>query len=528
MRQSGLGQNQPFGVQNLWFTLHSAQSGRAVHGLRRGRLPDLVGGGGEEGNNNSNLVMKLTINNFGPIHHCEFDLEKDFHLVVGENNVGKSYAITIIYLIVKSALNIDDTAYILFRRSELDIIRLILNQTDGPEIGQENIKDVVESSVINLLNTTFIKDLRASLTGTFEGNEVLVNQFSGDNTCIELDVKNSIVKLGVIKNQLAVKSFIFKKKIVLKGIKQLRRIKHTDREIVVYFKNNDPESKNISAGDLVKEAVFDFYLDVASQISSVHYLPASRSGLYQALSAFGQIIAELSKNRSFLTRKIELPGISEPLSDYFIKLSTISVGKNLNLVINTPINEIAGQIEKEILRGKVTYDSRAKRLHFVPDNTNLKLDLSTTSSMVSELSPIVAYLRYVLQKPQKSRRFFPSEREKLPSKSMVIIEEPEAHLHPEVQIKLTEFFAALMGEGVKIFITSHSNYIFNKINNLILDKKIDINMIEASVFKMTDMGSEGIVLNIDELGIDDENFLDSAEQLYNEKAELIQKLNADV
>ena len=53
-------------------------------------------------------------------------------------------------------------------------------------------------------------------------------------------------------------------------------------------------------------------------------------------------------------------------------------------------------------------------------------------------------------------------------------------------------------------------------------------MIEASVFKMTDKGSEGLLLNIDELGIDDDNFLDSAEELYNEKAELIQKLNADV
>ncbi|WP_180818266.1 hypothetical protein, partial [Vibrio parahaemolyticus] len=62
-------------------------------------------------------------------------------------------------------------------------------------------------------------------------------------------------------------------------------------------------------------------------INSVHYLPASRSGLYQALSAFGQIIAELSKNRSFLSKKIELPGISEPVSDYFIRLSDIRVQK---------------------------------------------------------------------------------------------------------------------------------------------------------------------------------------------------------
>ena len=68
--------------------------------------------------------MKITIDNFGPIHHCEFDLEKDFHLIVGENNVGKSYAITIIYIIVKSALNIDEPL-VVRSRYESQVMELI-------------------------------------------------------------------------------------------------------------------------------------------------------------------------------------------------------------------------------------------------------------------------------------------------------------------------------------------------------------------------------------------------------------------
>lgn len=53
-------------------------------------------------------------------------------------------------------------------------------------------------------------------------------------------------------------------------------------------------------------------------------LPYASFGLYQALSAFGQIIAELSKRRTFLSQRIELPAISEPL-DYFLKLNEIKL-----------------------------------------------------------------------------------------------------------------------------------------------------------------------------------------------------------
>jgi hypothetical protein len=465
--------------------------------------------------------MKIRIKDFGPINFFEFDLEKDFHLIVGENNVGKSYAITLVYLTIKSILSMESFGHYIFERLEentplsKDLISATKNSREAVSITDEAI-----SSIKKLLEASLISNLQDSIAGTFESVETLSNQFTSRDLSIEIVTQNFEITIGLASKQLSIKGFKLNTAIKLKGLQQSRKLKITDHEIMVYYNTKEDSSLGHSFTRLIFHLYLQFLAEVTKQVKSIHYLPASRSGLYQALSAFGQIIAELSKNRSFISKKIELPGISEPLSDYFLKLSSISIKKK-NFE-NTPFNAIAQKIENDILKGKVEFDSKTKRLIFLPQGTSLKLDLSTTSSMVSELSPIVSYLRHVLTETPPRGMFSRNQRT---GKPLVIIEEPEAHLHPEIQIKMTEIFASLIQSDVKIIITSHSNYIFNKVNNLIISKKIPIGVIQASVFKMSENGSSGAPLPTDELGMDDENFLDAAEILFNEKINLINELN---
>ena len=49
--------------------------------------------------------MKVRIDNWGPIEHCEYDLDKDMIVVYGDNNIGKSYAMQLIYLYLKNIIN---------------------------------------------------------------------------------------------------------------------------------------------------------------------------------------------------------------------------------------------------------------------------------------------------------------------------------------------------------------------------------------------------------------------------------------
>ncbi|MEJ7662922.1 MAG: AAA family ATPase [Hymenobacter sp.] len=49
--------------------------------------------------------MKVILKNFGPIKRVEFNLEKDLNIIFGKNNIGKSYAITALYIIIKHLLS---------------------------------------------------------------------------------------------------------------------------------------------------------------------------------------------------------------------------------------------------------------------------------------------------------------------------------------------------------------------------------------------------------------------------------------
>jgi len=111
------------------------------------------------------------------------------------------------------------------------------------------------------------------------------------------------------------------------------------------------------------------------------------------------------------------------------------------------------------------------------------------------------------------------------SKSLLFIEEPEAHLHPQAQVQLMQILAKLKKVNVKLVMVCHSNYMFYHLNNLILDDKIERISTQAMIFKDTDEGSHAINLPIHRFGIDDNNFVDTSEQIFNRKLEIIETMN---
>jgi ABC-type multidrug transport system ATPase subunit len=51
---------------------------------------------------------------------------------------------------------------------------------------------------------------------------------------------------------------------------------------------------------------------------------------------------------------------------------------------------------------------------------------------------------------------------------LLMVDEPELNLHPENQRRVARLFARLVSIGIRVFITTHSDYIIKELNTLIM------------------------------------------------------------
>ena len=85
---------------------------------------------------------------------------------------------------------------------------------------------------------------------------------------------------------------------------------------------------------------------------------------------------------------------------------------------------------------------------------------------------------------------------------VVLIENPEIHLHPLAQSLLTDFFIFISKTGVQLVVETHSDHIFNGVRKNIHQKKIDSKSASVLFFNLDKDGgcSEHVDIKIDENG----------------------------
>ena len=181
----------------------------------------------------------------------------------------------------------------------------------------------------------------------------------------------------------------------------------------------------------------------------VHYLPADRTGVMHSHKV---VVSSLvgSASRAGLRRDPPLPVLSGVLADFLETL--IELG-------DTPRgrrgchDDLARRLEEEILGGAVAVkpsETGYPSFHYRPDGWKSDLPLMHTSSMVSELAPVVLYLRHVVRRGD-----------------VLVIEEPESHLHPAMQVAFTRLLAAAVRSGIRIIVTTHSEWVLEALANLV-------------------------------------------------------------
>lgn len=86
----------------------------------------------------------------------------------------------------------------------------------------------------------------------------------------------------------------------------------------------------------------------------------------------------------------------------------------------------------------------------------------------------------------------------IPKNSILVIENPEIHLHPSAQTKIAEFLNFIASNGIQIIIETHSDHIVNGFRKSILlnEIPIDYNKIKLNYFTHQEFSEvEEIILN---------------------------------
>ena len=174
-----------------------------------------------------------------------------------------------------------------------------------------------------------------------------------------------------------------------------------------------------------------------------YYLPATRSGLMQRHGF------TVSSPVDGTERFSGIPTLSAELAEFLQRILVKKVGNG------NPLTPIADALESDVLGGEILAKlspTGCPDFHYLPKGMKEGIRLSQAASMVSELAPLVLSLR---------RGIVPGD--------MLIIEEPEAHLHLDAQAAMAVTLARIVRTGVKVIVTTHSEWLLDELANLMLE-----------------------------------------------------------
>ena len=467
--------------------------------------------------------VQLSVQNFGPITSADIDL-RPLTVFVGQSNTGKTYLAALIYALHQNFEGFSRVpwayrtfSYLDFRYRHPSRHRL----PEPPAELEEEMQDVFEK--LNTPGRPFkVSDLplqaRTVLQHILEDAESLEDQVK---RCFDLESVSDLVRTtrDFPHNEMEVSLTVRKNKqrcwnFNLRNANARTTVKgHVDENMLLLSKEELANREILDFGDFVKR------LRVSMRdIADAYYLPAARSGIMQSHRVFVRSLVK-SATRVGVNRFREIPTFSGMIADFLEQLIDYQ-GQNGAW---DEMSGIANLLETEVLRGKIEVKRAVAEGYpeflYRPKETAQALRMSRSSSMVSELAPLVLFLRGIVR---------PGD--------LLIIEEPEAHLHPGAQTAIALTLARLVRAGVRVIVTTHSSWFLQQIANIIRQGEVyrhkDSPLTSASRLLKEEVGAwwfhhDKPVTEIpfDRIeGIEPRDYEDVAETLYNRSVDLQEQL----
>ena len=402
----------------------------------------------------------VSASNFGPIAKAEVDL-RPLTVFVGPSNTGKSWLAILLYALHKFASR-ERISYQL--HSELCHKIGETGKADSMAGDAESLvgrvgKALRSERLVDILQRHFAKssgNLAEEILRCYGLNDAtdLVNAKAANGGKCSICIKegHSVLMDMDLKNKIRLSPT---------NSSALReKISNAEQRIGSKFKGLTERGQFYR--NMAEHAIELFLLDMQAQRYGVLQnrawcLPADRTGIMHARDVvIGSLISRASLEG--IRPSHQTPLLSGVLADFLEELVYVGSSRRRHRyrVPGRQQKALAKLIERRIIDGKVAISyagaTRKPNLEYQPHTWEQRgIPLMNASSMVSELAPLVIFLRYIVEEGD-----------------VLIIEEPESHLHPEKQADLVEIIAAIVNSGVRVILTTHSDWILEKLANQVL------------------------------------------------------------
>lgn len=420
--------------------------------------------------------MKLNISNFAKIDNADIIID-GITVIAGENNTGKSTIGKILFSIFNSLYDINEQIQGQ-RISEINannrkIIQNHINvQMDFKTYRQYTL--YVERYVNNIIfnNETFNKDeIAAELNEQFkEKNNSIFDDYDimleeiADNIIRVMNISNDVIRKEIISRYF---NSVFNRQI--NSLSSDRDINLADIDLQIKDKHNKLSFSNNECNDFLGE------------INILHKAVYIDNPF---------IIDELSKYQDFNI-------INETLKALLLnKKNDIFDGVIGAVMAKEKINDIMILLRK-VVDGDITNDQMTGEFYLQLNGYNEPVALSNLSTGMKSF----VILKMLLEKGSLSE------------KDVVILDEPEIHLHPQWQIAYAELLVLLQKQfDLSVVVTTHSPYFVDAINLF-------------SCKYATDSSVNYYISSVDNNRVNMKNVTDNIEEIYKKMVSPIEALD---
>jgi len=393
--------------------------------------------------------MRYTVKNFGPISLADLEMG-DLTLVCGRNNTGKSYLTYSLFSLLSFARNDilvspdDSEAKILCKMGKVVIDLVALATRYNERFSNGNMQRFIDA-----------------LPGSLAVNKSVISSAE-----FKLEVDTEVMRKSLMDLEYEGREFwqvsdnckIFLKKSRGQSTVECRlNIDEISPSSSSSLLTDEDGKETLPQNDVIirnLQLLISFLINHSVQDAFI--ITCERTGVAifgDEFSIFRAMACEDDKNlvrMGELRKRFGFKGYPLPIRkdlDFSLKLSEISTKDGFVAAKHPEIIEALNSI----VGGQYSFNKDTNSIRFKPLNHDLSLSLVESSSSVRSLSELTFYLKH------KSRKG-----------DLLIVDEPELNLHPDAQRKMARIFAMLVNAGIKVFITTHSDYILRELNALIM------------------------------------------------------------